>query len=69
MPPHAGVVKLLSGRLRPLKGISSADPKVSRESERKAVNTSVQGFAADLIKVVMLWRATMCAGYLRFGVS
>jgi len=48
-----GFVQILSGRCRPLKGIASPDVRERAEAERKAVNTAVQGFAADLIKLCM----------------
>ena len=43
----------LAARLRPLPGLGSADASVRAEAERRAVNTLVQGTAADLVKLAM----------------
>lgn len=50
-PPH---VKTLLGRKRRLPEIMSRDYKVRGRAERQAVNTVIQGSAADIIKVAML---------------
>jgi DNA polymerase I len=49
-----GVVRTLLGRLRRLPEINSKNTPVRLEAERQAVNTPVQGSAADLIKRAML---------------
>ena len=43
----------LAARLRPLPGLVSADASARAEAERRAVNTLVQGTAADLVKLAM----------------
>lgn len=47
------MVVLPSGRHRPLPGIRAADQAERAESERKAVNSLIQGSAADLMKIAM----------------
>lgn len=49
-----GIVRTLLGRLRRLPEINSKNTPVRLEAERQAVNTPVQGSAADLIKKAML---------------
>jgi DNA polymerase-1 len=49
-----GFVTTLLGRKRPLPEINSANPSVRQQAERMAVNTPIQGTAADLIKLAML---------------
>lgn len=41
------------GRRRPINGLHSPDMKLRQEATRKVVNSTVQGSAADLIKVAM----------------
>jgi DNA polymerase-1 len=48
------VVGTLLGRMRRLPDIESANPSARAFSERVAVNTPVQGTAADIIKLAML---------------
>ena len=43
----------LAARVRPLPGFSSSDASARAEAERRAVNTLVQGTAADLVKLAM----------------
>ena len=49
-----GVVRTLLGRLRRLPDLHSPNFQVRMEAERQAMNTPVQGSAADLIKKAML---------------
>jgi DNA polymerase I len=49
-----GLVRTLLGRLRRLPDINSKNFQVRMESERQAMNTPVQGSAADLIKKAMI---------------
>jgi len=49
-----GFVTTLSGRRRPLPGITSEAGQIRALAERQAVNTVIQGSAADIIKIAML---------------
>lgn len=49
-----GYVETLTGRRRYIAGIDSSDRMESQMAERMAVNTPVQGSAADLIKIAMI---------------
>lgn len=49
-----GFVKTLVGRKRPIPGIFSHNSTVRQQAERLAINTPVQGTAADLIKMAMI---------------
>jgi DNA polymerase-1 len=51
---HDGFVTTLLGRKRPLPEINSTNPSVRQQAERMAVNTPIQGAAADLIKLAMI---------------
>jgi len=51
---RTGEVRTLLGRRRPMPELLSADGRVRAQSENAAVNTPVQGSAADLMKVAML---------------
>lgn len=48
-----GYVETLLGRRRPLRDINSANGTVRAGAERIAVNTPIQGTAADMIKIAM----------------
>jgi DNA polymerase I len=47
-------VRTLFGRRRPVPELSSSDPRQRSFGERIAVNTPIQGSAADLIKIAMI---------------
>lgn len=49
-----GYVETLFGRYRPLKGLYSANANERNGAERAAINTVVQGSAADIVKQAML---------------
>jgi DNA polymerase-1 len=48
-----GYVETLTGRRRPLRDINSANQSVRGGAERNAINTPIQGTAADMIKIAM----------------
>ena len=48
-----GYVETLLGRRRPLRDINSANGTVRAGAERVAINTPIQGTAADMIKIAM----------------
>jgi len=56
-----GYVTTLMGRRRPIPELRSGNPNTRRLGERLAVNTVIQGTAADIIKVAMV----RCWGRLR----
>ncbi|MCS7228226.1 MAG: DNA polymerase I, partial [Endomicrobia bacterium] len=49
-----GYVKTLFGRIRPIPEINSTNKQISSFGERLAINTPVQGTAADIIKLAMI---------------
>ncbi len=49
-----GEVRTMFGRLRPIPEIQSSDAAVRNRAEREAMNTPLQGTAADLIKLAMV---------------
>jgi DNA polymerase-1 len=49
-----GVVRTIMGRLRPLQDIGSRNRARRMYAERMAMNTAIQGSAADLIKIAMV---------------
>jgi DNA polymerase I len=49
-----GYVRTLLGRLRPIPDIGSRNPNQRGFAERTAINTPLQGTAADLIKLAMI---------------
>ena len=51
---RSGEVRTLLGRRRPIPELLSSDPRVRSGAENMAVNTPVQGSAADIIKLAML---------------
>jgi DNA polymerase I len=51
---QTGQVRTLFGRLRPMPDISSRDVPARNRAEREAMNTPLQGTAADLLKLAMV---------------
>ncbi len=51
---QTGVAKTLLGRRRPIPDMQSRNPAARSFAERTAVNTPLQGTAADLIKIAMI---------------
>jgi DNA polymerase-1 len=51
---NSGVSKTLFGRERPIPDMHSRNPNARSFAERTAVNTPLQGTAADLIKIAMI---------------
>jgi DNA polymerase-1 len=49
-----GFTKTLLGRIRPIPEINSPQPNMRSFAERTAMNTPMQGTAADLIKIAMI---------------
>ena len=49
-----GVVRTLFGRMRPIPDMASRNPAQRGFAERTAINTPLQGTAADLIKLAMI---------------
>ncbi len=49
-----GIVRTMFGRLRPIPDIESRNPNQRGFAERTAINTPLQGTAADLIKLAMI---------------
>ena len=49
-----GKVRTIHGRIRPIHDINSRNPNLRGFAERTAVNTPLQGTAADLIKLAMI---------------
>ncbi len=51
---RTGFVETLTGRRRYLRDITSANATVRGNAERAAINTPIQGSAADMIKIAMI---------------
>ncbi len=51
---RTGVAKTMHGRQRPIPDMDSRNPNARGFAERTAVNTPLQGTAADLIKIAMI---------------
>ena len=49
-----GITRTLFGRIRPVPEITSPQPNLRNFAERTALNTPLQGTAADLIKIAMI---------------
>ncbi len=62
---RTGVTRTLHGRERPIPDINSRNPSARGFAERTAVNSPLQGTAADLIKLAMIRidRALTAGGY------
>ena len=58
-----GYALTLFGRKRPLPEINSNMPMVRKSAERMAINTPLQGTAADLIKMAMIKAAELIYGH------
>ncbi|BCB95617.1 hypothetical protein JZK55_05390 [Dissulfurispira thermophila] len=54
MAREKGYVKTLMGRKRPIPEINSHNANIRQQAERFAINTPIQGTAADLIKIAMI---------------
>ena len=50
----SGITETLFGRIRPIPEINSPQPNLRNFAERTAMNTPMQGAAADLIKLAMI---------------
>jgi len=51
---QTGVAKTLFGRIRPIPDITSPQVQIRNFAERTALNSPLQGTAADLIKLAMI---------------
>ncbi len=60
---ETGVARTLFGRERPIPDINSRNPNARGFAERTAVNSPIQGTAADLIKVAMVRIDKALAGF------
>jgi DNA polymerase I len=60
---ETGVARTLFGRERPIPDINSRNPNARGFAERTAVNSPIQGTAADLIKVAMVRIDQALAGF------
>ncbi|NDI78922.1 DNA polymerase I [Psychrilyobacter piezotolerans] len=51
---HDGFVRTLYDRKRTIDGINSSNKNIVKQAERMAVNSVIQGTAADILKIVMV---------------
>jgi DNA polymerase-1 len=58
MAKEKGYVETVTGRRRYLRDIRSANAMTRKAAERTAINTPIQGSAADMIKIAMVHMAT-----------
>jgi DNA polymerase-1 len=49
-----GEVRTVYGRVRPMPEIANRNPGIRQAAERTAVNTPIQGTAADIVKLAMI---------------
>ncbi len=61
---RTAIVRTMLGRIRPIPDINSKDYAVRQFAERTAVNSPIQGTAADIIKIAMIriWNALQNQG-------
>ncbi len=59
-----GVVRTITGRRRAIEGLSDRNHNLRAAAERMALNTPIQGSAADIIKIAMvrLWERLRASG-------
>ncbi len=60
---QSGVATTMHGRIRPIPDMNSRNPSARGFAERTAVNTPLQGTAADLIKIAMIRLDQKLQGY------
>ena len=51
---QSGYVRTISGRMRPIHELASTRKSIQKLGERLAVNTTVQGSSADILKNAMI---------------
>jgi DNA polymerase-1 len=57
-----GYIETVTGRRRALKDIASGNASIRANAERAAINSPIQGTAADLIKLAMIQVAKLLVG-------
>ena len=57
-----GYIETVTGRRRTLKDIASGNASIRANAERAAINSPIQGTAADLIKLAMIQVAKLLVG-------
>jgi DNA polymerase-1 len=62
---HYGYIRTLEGRYRYLPGAQSGIPRLVSAAKRQAMNTPIQGSAADIIMMAMLYANTLPVPDLR----
>ncbi len=63
---EAGYAQTMMGRRRPLPDLASKNPAIRQNAERMAMNTPIQGTAAELMKLAMI-RLDLESRALRWG--
>jgi len=66
---RTGIARTMSGRQRPIPDMDSRNPNARGFAERTAVNTPLQGTAADLIKLAMIRIDKRLSGGARSGAT